>query len=175
MALFIEAVLLQKLDDRSSDMSDSRCNWNAYRFKSCNLFSSRALAAGNDGACMTHAFSWRCHASCDEACDRFLHVFMNPFGSFFFRIAADFADHEDCIRIRIFIIQLQSINEIRVLDRVTADADSTGLSDACIRQLECSFICQRAGTGNDAYMAFPEDFAWDDADIALIGHKQPRT
>lgn len=99
---------------------------------------------------MAHALSWRRLTACDEGCYRFSHIFMNPLCCLFFRIATDFTDHEDCFGIFIIVIKLQYIDEISTFDRVAADADSSGLADTCLGELESGFIGEGAGTGNDA-------------------------
>ena len=150
------------------------CDRNPHRIQRSDLFYRSPLAAGNDGAGMPHALSWRCHAAGDEGSDRLLHIVMDPFRSLFLRRTTDLADHEDRLGIRVVIEKLQCIDEVRAFDRVAADADRTRLSDACMGQLEGRFVSQRAGTGNHAHVAFFIDLSGDDADIRFIDRNETR-
>ena len=86
----------------------------------------------------------------DEADDRLLHVRLDVLGRGLFRIAADFADHDDRFRVRIFVEELDRIDEGGADDRIAADADAGRLADAELRQLTDGLIRQRAGAGHDA-------------------------
>src|SRR5690606_6813319 len=92
----------------------------------------------------------------------------------FLRRAADLADHNDRIRIRIVIEQLQNIDEFRALDRVAADADRGRLTDAAGRQLMNRFVRQRTGARYDADVALRMDIARHDADLAFVRRNDAR-
>ena len=136
MAVVIEPFFFQELDNRLTNMRDRFCDRDPYRIQRCDLFYRSSFAAGNDGAGMAHALSWRRHAPSDEGSDRLLHMFMDPFCSLLFRRTTDFADHEDRLGIRVIIEKLKRIDEVRAFDRVTPDADRACLTDTCIGQLE---------------------------------------
>src|SRR5665811_1630722 len=96
--------------------------------------------------------------------------------------AADFADHDDRLGLRIGQEQFQHRDEFGALDRITADADRGGLPQVLAAGLEHRLVGQRAGTRDDAHFARLEDVARHDADLAFarrhharaIGADQPR-
>src|SRR6202000_638326 len=106
---------------------------------------------------------------CDELPPRLLDVFADEFGRFFFRAAADFADHDDAFGLRIVLEQLQAVDEVQAVDRVAADADAGGLAQAFVGGLEHGFIGQRARTRHDADLARLVDMTGHDADLRLAG------
>src|SRR5690606_23351509 len=81
--------------------------------------------------------------------------------------AADLADHDDALGLRVVLEQLQAVNEVEALDRVAADADHRGLAEALLGGLVHGFIRQRAGARNDGDLARLVDVARHDADLAL--------
>ena len=84
---------------------------------------------------------------------RLLHVLLDVRGRRLFGVAADLADHDDGVRIRILVEQPQRIDEIGADDRVAADADAGRLPDPEVRQLPDRFIRQRARARDDAHVA----------------------
>ena len=56
--------------------------------------------------------------------DRLLDVLLDELRRFLFRIAADFADHDDRLGLRVFLEQRQHIDKARPIDRIAADADA---------------------------------------------------
>ena len=56
----------------------------------------------------------------------FLQFCFDPLGGFFFRAAADFADHDDAVRFRVVVEQFDDVEVRRAVDRVAADADAGG-------------------------------------------------
>src|ERR1700733_2276705 len=109
------------------------CNFEASAFHGGNLFCGRAFAAGDDGASMAHAASGRCGLSGNEAYHGLLHVRLDEIGRGFFGIAADFADHDYRLGLRIAIKQVERVDKICADDWVPADADRGRLPDAALR------------------------------------------
>ena len=72
-------------------------------FHRLDLLSSRSLTAGNNRSRMAHAASWRRCLPGDETNNRFADVLFYVRGRGLFRIPADFADHDDRVRVRILI------------------------------------------------------------------------
>ena len=89
-------------------------------------------------------------------------------------VAADLADHDDRVRLRILVEQLQRVEEVRADDRVAADPDAGRLSDPELRQLPDRLIGQRARARNHADVAFLVDVARHDADLALARRDDAR-
>ena len=96
----------------------------------------------------------------------FLQLLPDPLGGFFLGAAADFADHDDAVRVRIVVEQLDDIEVRRAVDRVAADADAGGLADAAAGQLPDRLVGQRAAARDDADVALLVNVAGRDADAA---------
>src|SRR5690348_8679085 len=100
-----------------------------------------------------------------------------------FGIAADLADHDDRFRFRIFIKELERIDECCPNDRIATDANGCRLPYAALRELINSFVSQSPGTGNDSDVPLLVNASGHDADFALawrydpwaIRSDQPRT
>ena len=119
---------------------------------------------------MTHALARRRLTACDEGGNRLvLHVLLNPLRSVLFRRAADLTDHQNSVGVRIILEKLQSVDEVRSLDGVAADADRRRLADARVRELEGSLIRQGAGARDDADMTGLADRSRRDAELRLLG------
>src|ERR1039458_648563 len=96
--------------------------------------------------------------------------------------AADFADHDDRLGLRIGQEQFQHRDEFGALDRAAADADRGGLPQVLAAGLEHRLVGERAGARDDSHFARLEDVARHDADLAFarrhharaIGADQPR-
>ena len=88
-------------------------------------------------------------------------------GGFLLGGTADFADHDDCVRIRVFVEHADRFDLARADDRVAADADAGALADAFSGELGDDFVDERAGAADDAHMAGEEDIAGHDADACL--------
>ena len=116
---------------------------------------------------MTHALSGRRSNAGNVGNHGFGHVFRDELGGFLFRSAADLADHDDGLGLRIVLEQTQAVDEIHPLDRVAADADAGALTQAHLGGLVNGFIGQRAGPRHDADLAGLVDEARHDADLAF--------
>src|SRR5690606_29472918 len=90
----------------------------------------RALAARGDRTGVAHALAGRGRGAGDEADDRLLHVVLDVLGTGFLGVAADLADHDDAFGLRVFVEQLQAVDEVQAVDRVAADADAGRLAQA---------------------------------------------
>ena len=102
---------------------------------------------------VTHAAARRRGLAGDEADHRLPDVCFDVGGRGLFRRAADLADHDDGVRVGIFVEQLERVDERRSDDRIAADADTGRLADAEAGQLTDRFIRQRARARHDAHVA----------------------
>src|SRR6185437_16046434 len=127
----------------------------------------RAFAAGNDRAGVTHALARGRTGAGDERDDGFLHVFLDEFGGFLFGAAADFADHDDALRLFIILEQSQAIDEVQTIDRIATDADAGALAEAHVGGLEHGFVGERARARNDTDLARLVNVSRHDADLAF--------
>ena len=78
---------------------------------------------------MAHAFTRRCGNTGDEAGNRFLDFgSLQEFTCFFLGRAADFTDHDDAFGFRILQEQVEAVDEVGAVDRVTTDTEATSLA-----------------------------------------------
>src|SRR2546429_5370819 len=123
---------------------------------------------------MAHAASRRSGLPGDETDDRLLHVGLDPFGGALFGVAADFADQNNGVRVRIVGEKLDGVEKCRANDGIAADANARGLADAELRQLMDGFVGERAAAADDANVALLVDTAGHDADFAFAGGDDAR-
>src|SRR6202023_2204341 len=94
-----------------------------------------ALASADDGTCVAHAAAGGSGLAGDEADDRLFHVSFTPMRRGFFCIASDFADEDDGVRVGIIVEEAHGVEERSADDRVAADTDAGGLTDAEVWKL----------------------------------------
>ena len=97
---------------------------------------------------------------------RLLAILLDPLGGFFFRAAADFANHDDAVRFRVVVEHFDHVEVRRAVDRIAADADAGGLADAARSQLPDRFVSQRAAARDDADVALLVNVTGRNADAA---------
>ena len=124
-------------------------------------------AAADNRARVAHAASRRRCLPGDQSDDRLFHMVLDVGGGLLFRVAADFADHHDGMRFGIFIEELDRIEMSRANDWIAADADARGLSDAELRQLMHSLICQCSAAAHDADVSLLVNPSGHDAHLAF--------
>ena len=117
-------------------------------------------------------------AAGDEADHRLLAAFLRLAGEecrrFLLGRAADLADHDDRLRLRVGKEEIEYLDELGALHRIAADPDGRGLAEALVRGLEHRFIGERAGARHDADRARLEDVRRHDADLAFAGGDDAR-
>src|SRR5690606_32665914 len=118
-----------------------------------------AFAAGDDGPGVSHASSGRGGGPGDEGGDGFVAVFGGPGGGFFFGSAADLADHDDGLGLRIVVEHLEHVEVGGAVDGVAADADAGGLAEPGLGELPDGLVGESAGAGDDADIAALVDVA----------------
>ncbi|MNV18513.1 hypothetical protein D3C71_1093410 [compost metagenome] len=116
---------------------------------------------------MAHALARRSSHTSDVGNNRLGHVCLDVGSRFFFSRTADLTDHHDRFGLRVFLEQLQDVDEVGARDRVTADADAGRLAEAGVGGLLHSFVGQGAGTRNDTDLAWQVNVTWHDADLAF--------
>src|SRR5712691_5469468 len=119
------------------------CHADSRRFHGPDLLRSRSLAAGDDRSGMAHAASRRRGLPGNEAHDRLLHFRFHKFRCGFFGVTADLTNHDHGFGLRIAIEQVERIQEIGSDNRIAADADGGGLSNATLRELMHRLISER--------------------------------
>ncbi len=104
-----------------------------------------------------------------NAATGFVTCFVDVLGRLLLRVAADLADHQDRLGLRVVLEQLQHVDVVRADDRVAADADAGRLAEAEVGELPDGLVGQRAGAADDADVPGRRlvDVAGHDADLAL--------
>ncbi len=126
-----------------------------------------ALAAGDHRAGVAHALAGRRRDAGDVGDHRLADVAVDELGRRLLVAAADLADHDDALRLRVVLEQAQHVDEVHAAHRVAADADAGALAEAEARGLEHRLVGQRAGARHDADPAGLVDEARHDADLGL--------
>src|SRR5258708_2326512 len=135
----------------------------------------RALASADDRSGVAHAAARRRGLSGDETDNRFLYAGFDEFGGDFFRVPADFADHDDGMRVGIVVEQVNRVEERGADDGIAADADAGGLADAETRELVHGFVRQSAAAAHQSNVALLVNPAGHDPDFAFAGRDDART
>ncbi len=94
-----------------------------------HLVGRGALAAGDNRPGVAHAPPRRRGLAGDESDDRLLDVRLDIGGSSFFRRAADFADQDDGLGLRVLIEQFERVDVGGADNGIAADADRRRLPD----------------------------------------------
>src|SRR5881396_3490283 len=88
-----------------------------------------AFAAADDRAGVTHTAAGWSGGAGDEAGDGFAAAFLDPRGGFFLFGAADLADYDDAVRLRVVVEHFDDVQVGRAVDGIAANADARGLAD----------------------------------------------
>src|ERR1700691_1882908 len=99
---------------------------------------------------MPHALAGGRGNTGDIGDHRFGHEAANMRGGRLLVTAADLADHDDPLGLRIALEQLDDVNEIHAADRIAADTDAGALPKAVIGGLKYRLVRQCAGARDDA-------------------------
>src|ERR1043166_985314 len=99
-------------------------------FEGGDFGGGRAFAAADNSARMTHAAPRGSSRSGDETGDGFFAIRFNPLGGFLLGGSADLADHDDAMRVRIRVEELDDIQMRGAVDGIPSDADASGLPNA---------------------------------------------
>ena len=137
-------LLADRLHHRLAQVCGAFGDDDAGGFHGFDLALSVALAARDDGAGMAHAPPRWCRAPGNEPGHRLLDLGLaDELCRILFRRSADFAYHDDRLRLGVSEEHLQDINELRALHRITANTHRTCLAKPGDRCLINGLICQR--------------------------------
>ncbi len=137
----------------------------ACRFERLDLVRGTASVAFDDGSGVPHAFSGRGGLPGDERDDRLGHLGGNEFRGFVFVGAADLANQHHLFSMRIMLEHFETVDEVRAVNGVAADAHASGGAHADQFQRIKHFIGQRAGAGDHTDITGDGDVTGDDADL----------
>src|SRR5882724_1692986 len=144
-------------------------------FERFEFVRSRSFTSGDNRSGMAHSLAWRSSGPCDVGNHRLADVLANEFRAGLFVRPADLADHNDAFRLRIVFEACKHVDKIHAAYRIAADADARALTQADIRGLEDGLVRERAGTRDDADLAFLMNEARHDADFAFAGRDDAGT
>src|SRR5687767_3924396 len=102
---------------------------------------------------MTHAATGRRRGACDKRGDRLPAIGFDPFSCLFLSRAADLANHDDAVRIRIVIEHSDHIEMRRPVDWIAANANASGLTNTALGKLPDRLVGQRAAPRDNADVA----------------------
>mmetsp|Transcript_19353 Transcript_19353/g.45283 ORF Transcript_19353/g.45283 Transcript_19353/m.45283 type:complete len:326 (-) Transcript_19353:31-1008(-) len=135
-----------------------------------DLRGSGALAARNDGAGVSHASAGGCRETCNETNDGLLVAAgAEPLSSLLLCGASDLTNHNDTFSLRVADEVLQAVEEVGAVERVTTNANASGLAKPSNSGLVHSLVRQGARPRNDANLALLVDITRHDTDLALAG------
>src|SRR5271165_1589023 len=160
---------------RFTDFGWCLCHVNSGGLHGLDLLLRGSLPAGNDRSGVAHAASRRRSLPGDESDDRLAHILLDEVSRRLLGIAANLADHDDGFRLGVLIEEVNTIHEVGADDRVAANADGRGLSDAARRQLIHRLVGQRARARDDADVPFLVDVRGHDANLAPARRDDTRT
>src|SRR5262249_56071201 len=101
-------------------------------------------------------------------------VGLDVFGCALFGVAADFANHDDGVRVGILVEELDRVEESGADDGIAADADAGGLADPETGELVDGFVGEGATAPANSAMAWLVNAARHDAHFAFAGGNDTR-
>ena len=118
---------------------------------------------------LTHPPTRRSSHTSNESDDRLTRVAIirPPLGRILLGAAADLADHDDPVRLRIVAEFHQTIDEVRPVERIAADPDARRLAQSGDGRLMHGLVRERAGTGHHPDSALRVDIPGHDPDFAF--------
>ena len=78
---------------------------------------------------MAHLLAGRCREAGDVGDDGLGDVLGDEVGGALFGVAADLADHDDQLGLRVVLEQGEDVDEVGADDRIAADADDRGVAE----------------------------------------------
>ena len=127
--LALGAASLEQLGHRRAQLGGRLHGAHARRIQRAELVRRRALAARDDRAGVAHALARRRGDARDVRDDRLGDVVLDELRGGFFIAAADLADQDDALGLRIALEQLEHVDEIHAAHRIAADADARALAE----------------------------------------------
>jgi hypothetical protein len=123
---------------------------------------------------VAHLLAGRRSDAGDVAHDGLRHPRLDELRGLFLGRPADLAEHDHRLGLRVGFEQLETVDEARTGNRVTADADARRDTESEVRELIERLIGERARTADDADRTTgARDLGRDETDVALARREQP--
>jgi hypothetical protein len=170
------AVVLHGLEHHGAELGGGLDDVGARGLQGLELGSSGSFAAGYDGTSVTHASSRRSTGTGDETDDRLVAVaeLLEPLGGVLLGLATDLSDHDDALRLRVIGEALQAVDEVGAIERISSDADASGLSKTNISGLGNSLVSQGSGSRDNSDLSSLVDVSGHNTNLALLGLNNTR-
>src|SRR3954468_19031184 len=147
------------------------------------FFLSGAGGPGDDGTRIPHPPPLRRGLAGNEAYDRLRDPLADEGGRPLLVGAADLADHDNGVGIRIVLKGVETRDEIGANDRVSTDANAGALADTVSGELVHDFIGERTASRDESHPSRSADVAWNDSNFGgargdqarTVGSNQPRS
>src|SRR5204862_527816 len=95
------------------------------------------------------------------------HVLLDEGRRLLFLVAADLADEDDQLGLRVGLEAPKHVDERRSRDGIAPDPDDGRVAEPELGELVADLVGQRPGAGDEADRPFAEDLARDDPDVRL--------
>mmetsp|Transcript_52783 Transcript_52783/g.115792 ORF Transcript_52783/g.115792 Transcript_52783/m.115792 type:complete len:241 (-) Transcript_52783:344-1066(-) len=178
-----QATLLHQPQHLSSHVGRRPHDGSTGSLQGFNLGLCGALASRDDGSSVSHSTARGCGDSSNERDDRLVLgvVRFDVLGSILLGLAADFADHNNSLSLRILQKPLQAVNEVGSVERIPSDADTCGLSQSGHGCLMHRLVGESSRSADHTDLSLLMDVARHNSDLALtrlddaraIGPNQP--
>src|SRR6266540_1771099 len=128
----------------------------------------------DDRAGVPHTLAGRRLEAGDVGHHRLGHVLGHEGGGLLLLVAADLADHDHRLGLRVGLEAAQHVDEVGADHRVATDADAGRLPDASLGHLVHDLVGERARTRHQPHGTGVGDLARDDADVGFARRDHPR-
>lgn len=96
-------------------------------------------------------------------------MFSEVFSSLLFGITTDLTDHHDTLGVGVVEEDLEAINEVRAVERITSDTDAESLTESGLGSLMDGFVGESTRSRDNADLSPLVDVTGHDTDLALLG------
>src|SRR3972149_153243 len=140
-----------------------------------HLFFGRASASSNDGASMSHPFSWRRCTAGNKSHHRLGHLPLYKVSCLLLGCPADLADEHSGIGAGVLLEKFQQVHEVTTHNGVSSYSHAGGLANTPLGQLSHCLISQGPASGDDTHPPRHMDVTRHYANLALSRGDYPGT
>mmetsp|Transcript_4825 Transcript_4825/g.12161 ORF Transcript_4825/g.12161 Transcript_4825/m.12161 type:complete len:305 (+) Transcript_4825:47-961(+) len=164
------AVFLHSLKHSSTKLSRGLDDMHTSSRKGSELSSSSTFTTRNNGTSMSHASTRGCGSTSNETHHRLVGVtvFLDPVSGILLGLATDLTDHDDTLSLGVIGEALQAVNEVSTVERITTNADASGLTKAHSSGLGDSLVGQGTRARYHSDFSLLVNISRHDTNLALI-------